>query len=148
MLGQLASKGAAPLGPLAGKLQGPLRRTDEPHAVVDAPWPEPALGNFETPSFSEEKILRGYAHVFEVHLGVAEGRVVVAKGAEGANDADPRGVLGNKNLAVALVAILMDRVRDPHDDKNLRSLVGRIGDEPLLAVDAVVIAVPFYARFD
>ena len=45
-----------------------------------------------------------------------------------------------QDLALAQVAVGIVGVRKPHDDEDFRALVGRIGDEPLAAVDDVLAA--------
>ena len=72
-------KATRELDPPAHRLQRALGQADQPHAVVDAPRPEPALGDLEAPPLAEEDVRRRHADVLEEDLGVAVRGVVVAE---------------------------------------------------------------------
>ncbi len=76
-------------GAPAGELEGLLRETDEPHAVVHPPRPEAALGDLERPARSGEDAARRQADVGQRHLTVAERLVVVTEGRKHPLHPDP-----------------------------------------------------------
>jgi hypothetical protein len=75
---QLLPEGRSRVGAPAHRLERPLGLADRAHAMMDAPRPEPSLGDLEAaPAAEHERILR-HAHVAKTDMHVAMRRVVVA----------------------------------------------------------------------
>ena len=70
----------------AHRLERALGQADQPHAVVNAPRPEPALRDLEAAALAEQHVRRRHAHVLERDLRMAVRRVVVAEDRQHALD--------------------------------------------------------------
>ena len=83
LLGDRLAEGHALGEAAAHLLQRALGQADEPHAVVDAPGPEAALGDLEAGApRARSMLLAGTRTSSKLHLRVAVRRVVVAEDAE------------------------------------------------------------------
>ena len=58
------------------QLEGDLGLADQPHAVVHASGPEPALGDLEGAALAEQDVLLRHPHLVEADLAVADRLVV------------------------------------------------------------------------
>ncbi len=135
------------LGALAHHFERPFGQTDQTHAMVDAPGSQAALRNFEAASLAQQEILHGYAHVDEVDLRVAMGRVIVAEHVELAQPHHAGRGYGHQDhrlLAVQRRA----RIGLAHENQDFAARITRAGGPPLAAVDHVVIAVAHDGRLD
>ncbi|ACG79582.1 regulatory protein, TetR [Phenylobacterium zucineum HLK1] len=134
--------------PLAHLLQRHLGRADGPHAVVDAPRPEPGLADLEpAPLAQDQALLDRHAHVLEHDLGVAVRGVVVAEHRQHPDHLDAGRVHRDQHLALLLVQGGV-RVGLAHDDGHLAARVAHAARPPLAAVDDVVVAVTLDAGLD
>ncbi len=140
MVRDIAAEGMTAERALAQGLERPLGNADEPHAMVNAAGPEPALRDFEAASLPQQDVRDRHPHVLEDHLGVAVRRVVVAKYAQCAHDIDARRSERHQHHRLAFVWLRL-RIGQPHDDCNLAAPVHCARRPPFAAVDDVMVAV-------
>ena len=123
----------------AHQLERPFGHADRPHAVVDASGPEPCLGDRETATLGAEHVRRRHPDVGEGQLAVPLA-VLVAEDLDRTDVLDPGGVHGHQHHRLLQVARRVG-VGLAHDDEDLAPVARRTRDEPLVAVDHVVVAV-------
>src|SRR5215211_1586394 len=133
--------------PLAHQLECPFCDADQPHAVVDASWPEASLGDGEALALVPDDVLLRYAHVVEGDLRVPVRGVVVAEDGEGPLYLYARRIERDQDHGLLLVARRV-RVRLAHEDGDLAPRVSCPRDPPLLAVHDVLVPVLLYTRHD
>src|SRR6185437_2914728 len=73
------SKRTPARGAAAHGLQPSLRHADEPHAMMDAPRPQPALSDLKSPSLPQQEILNRYPDVLEPEFRMAMRSIVIAE---------------------------------------------------------------------
>ncbi len=135
--------------PLAQHVEGPPGLSEPAHAVVDAPGPQPLLGQHETFALEADEILVGDPHLPVDDLGMATEPAVVLDrilhGGYVTDDVDPRGVGGNDDHRAPLVGVDVGVGHRHHDEE-----VGHraVGGEPLVAVDDPLVTVPHRAGGD
>src|SRR5581483_2045765 len=139
LVGQGLAEGAAGVGPSAHELQRPFGGADRPHAVVDAARAEAGLGDGEAAALLAEEVGHRDAHVLQRHLHVALG-VVVAEDEHVAQDGDAGRVHRHQDHRLLPVGRGVG-VGLAHHDEDAAVGVQRSADEPLAAVDDVVVAV-------
>mmetsp|Transcript_8030 Transcript_8030/g.15497 ORF Transcript_8030/g.15497 Transcript_8030/m.15497 type:complete len:498 (+) Transcript_8030:657-2150(+) len=147
LLGDGLAEGGAGDGALAHQLQRTLGRADAAHAVVDAAGAEAPLGDLEAAAFAEQDVGGRYAHILQLDLHVAVGRVVVAEHRQRADDGDAGRVGRHDDHGLLLVAARLG-VGLAHHDVDGAARVAGTAAPPLAAVDDVVIAVALDAAFD
>src|SRR5690606_6783468 len=141
LLAQRLAEGHTLVGARDHQLEAALRDADEAHAVVDAAGPETRLGDREALALAGDQVAGRDAHVGEDDLGVtAVVAVVVAEDLHAALDLDTGGVPGHEDLRLLAVTRRV-RVGLAHDDHDLGVRVHRSRDEPLAAVDDVLVTV-------
>mmetsp|Transcript_34868 Transcript_34868/g.81442 ORF Transcript_34868/g.81442 Transcript_34868/m.81442 type:complete len:304 (-) Transcript_34868:20-931(-) len=114
-----------------------LGLADGAHAVVEASWPEPALGDLEASPLAKKQVFRWYTDVLEDDLSVV---VLVTKYCEWAEDVDPWRVSRDEDHRVPLVrGRCLRRLAEKHEDLAFRAASAT--DVPLVAIDDVIIAV-------
>src|SRR5690606_19592976 len=139
-----AGRDAAAHGVAAHHIQGALADNDPAHTVVDAPRPQPLLGDAKAFTLRPQQVGLRHAAPLEADLPVTG---VVA--APFAHDRDvahqpvTRGAGGHNDLAGAVMAVGVG-VGDRHDDG--KACAVRAGGEPLVPVDHVVVPVLDRAR--
>mmetsp|Transcript_15807 Transcript_15807/g.39602 ORF Transcript_15807/g.39602 Transcript_15807/m.39602 type:complete len:203 (-) Transcript_15807:417-1025(-) len=136
-LGEPLPKGPPFRDALAHERQRALRLTNDAHAVVNPPGTEPALTDLEPSAFSQKNILEGNAHIVELYLHMALGRVVIPESLQGAEQRDAGGVHRHENLALLPVKRSL-RVRLAHEDHDLAVERACAGDPPLAPIDHVL----------
>ena len=83
----------------------PLGDADQPHAVVDAAGPEPALRDLEAAALAEQHVGNRHAHVLELDFGVAVRRIVIAEHRERAQHLHARRIHRHDDHALALIRL-------------------------------------------
>ena len=81
LLGERGAEGRARERTAHHELERALGHADGAHAVMDAPRPEPALGDLEAAALAENHVLLRHADVAEPHLGLTARRAVEAEDA-------------------------------------------------------------------
>src|SRR4028118_454195 len=107
-------------------------------AVVDAPRTQAPLRDGEAFALVPQDVPRRHPHVVEGDLRVAVRGLVVAEDREGPLYLHARGVEGNQDHGLLLVARRL-RVRLAHQDGDLAPPVPRPGGPPLAAVHDVLV---------
>ena len=70
--------------PLAHEIETALGHADKHHGVLKAARPQSALGNLKPAAFAQNEVLFGDADILKHEFAFSAGRVVAAKGPEGA----------------------------------------------------------------
>ena len=105
LLRQWLAEWAAFDRPSAHPLEDPLGKADQPHAVVDAAWPEAPLSDFEAAAFPKEHIRSGDTDVLEQHLGCPIRHSVVAEYRQRSQDTHAWGIHGHQHHRLLAVLI-------------------------------------------
>jgi hypothetical protein len=124
-----------------------LGQADQAHAVVNAARAEATLGDLEAAPFAQQDVADGHAHVLEIHLHVAVGRIVIAHHVQRARDADALGI-GRDHDHALLRVLGRFGVGLAHGDEDLAARIAGARDPPLVAVDDVFVALALDAGAD
>ena len=108
--------------------------------MVDAAGTEAALRNFEAAALTEQNILRRYAHIDEIDLRMAVGRMIVAEHGQLTQPPDAGRVHRHEDHRLLAVK-RRGRVGLTHEYQDFAAWISGAGGPPLAAVDHVVIAV-------
>ena len=114
---------------------------------MDAARTEAALRDLETAAFAEQDVFFRHANVFQKHLGVAVRRVVKAEHRQHLLHLDAGSIERHQDLRLLLVLRRL-RIGLAHQDRDLAAGIADARRPPFAAVDDVVIAILFDARFD
>ena len=90
LIGDARAEGDAARRPPTHPFEGALGQPDQPHAVVDATRPEPALRDLEAAPFAEQYVGDRHPGIVEDHLGMAVRGLVIAEDRQHALDNDTR----------------------------------------------------------
>jgi hypothetical protein len=112
----------------------PFREAQQAHTVVNAPGPEPVLGDLEAASQAEDYVITRDADLLEHELGVAMRRAVEAEDVEGAPDLDTGGIHRDQHQGMPPVPGRLGVASAEHQG-NLAPRVGRAGDPPFPSGD-------------
>jgi len=108
---------------------------------MDPAGPQPRLRDLEATSFAEQDVRDRDAHVVEVDLAMAVGRVVVAEHGERSDHRDPGGVAWDQHHGLLTVTVGVRRVGLPHEDEDLAAWVQRARRPPFPPADDVLVSV-------
>src|SRR5579871_5656389 len=114
---------------------------------MNSSWPQAALGNFESPSFTEQDVRDRHANIFKGNFGVPMWRMVVAENSEQALYFDSRGIHGHQYHGLLLMPG-SGRIRLSHEDRDSASRISCPRGPPLASIDDVFVALPNDARLD
>src|SRR5262249_39212268 len=106
----------------AHRFERTLRRTDEPHAMVNSPGAEATLRDLETTSLAKQHIRRRDTHIFKDNLGVSMRRIVVAKYGQHPPDRNAGSIRRDEEHRLLLVP-LRSGIGLSHEDRDLASRV-------------------------
>src|SRR5471032_894096 len=134
---QLLSKCRARLGPFHHQLERQFRCTDRAHAVMNPSRPEARLRERKSAALLAEQIRTGYAYVFEFDLTVSFRRHVIDY-RDIADHLDARRITRHEDHALLAVARRV-QVCLSHHDEEFAIRVRRVRDEPLPAINYVVV---------
>src|SRR5208337_2112898 len=137
LLAEEAAVREARVSPLAHQFEPSFGDPDDSHAVVDASRAEPRLRDREAAAFLAEQVAHRHAAVLVDYLAMPAA-AGVAHHRHGANQVESRSVGRNDYLAGAA---MRRRVGVRHDHRDREARANRVGREPLVAVDHVVVAV-------
>jgi hypothetical protein len=115
--------------------------------MMDPARAETALRDLEAAAFAEQNVFLRHANVFQQHLGMAMRRVVKAEHRQHLLHLDAGGVERHQYLRLLLVLRRL-RIGLAHQDRDLAAGIADARRPPFAAVDDVVIAILFNARFD
>ena len=122
------------------QIQRPFGLADGSHAVVDAPWAQPTLGNLEASAFAQQDVLLGHPGVVEAQVHVAVGRIVVAEDGHRFDDLHAGRVLRHQDLRLLAMRWRV-RVGLHHRDHDLAARIASAGDVELLAVQHPLVTI-------
>ena len=124
---------------LAHGLQGPLGYADGAHAMVDAPWAEPPLGDFEAAALAEQHVAGRHPDIVVMDFSMAMRRVVVTEHVERTDDLDARRIQRYEDHR--LLPVPLGRgIGLAHDDGYLAGGSHRARRPPLLPIDHILVA--------
>src|ERR1700757_3150539 len=115
--------------------------------MMDTPWAEPSLCDFESAPLAQQDVTRGDGNVVEQHLHVPVRRVVVTEDRQRTLDLDA-GRIGRNHDHRLLFVPLPARVGLAHHDVDLAAGITRPARPPFAAVDYKSVAAPLDARLN
>ena len=148
LLGDRLAERDTRFGTLAHSLQGALGNAYLAHAMMNAARAKATLRNFKATAFAKQDIRCRHTHIFEVHLGMAVGRIVIAENRQRTNHLDTGRIHRYHDHRLLLVPVGIGRIGLTHEDEHLAARIWRTRRPPFAAVDDIFVAVTLDARLN